>query len=63
MESSLLKGTDRISHTLGPREEAVFDRNLGQIWDSQMVLVVKNSLANAGDTKRCGFSPWVGKIP
>ena len=24
--------------------------------------VVKNLLVNAGD-KRCGFDPWVGKIP
>ena len=28
----------------------------------QVVLVVKNLLANAGRCKRCGFSPWVGKI-
>ena len=27
-----------------------------------MVLVVKNPPANAGD-KRCGFDPWVRKIP
>ena len=27
-----------------------------------MALVVKNS-ANAGDIKRHGFNPWVGKIP
>ena len=25
-------------------------------------LLVKNSPANAGDL-RCGFNPWVGKIP
>ena len=30
-------------------------------WDSQVVLVVKNPPANAGD--RCRFDPWVGKIP
>ena len=29
----------------------------------QVALVVKNMLANAGDIKRCGFDPWVGKIP
>ena len=29
---------------------------------SQVVLVVKNPPANAGDT-RCEFNPWVGKIP
>ena len=29
---------------------------------SQVALVEKNPLANAGD-KRCGFNPWVGKIP
>ena len=28
-----------------------------------MVLVVKNLPANAGDIKRRGFNPWVGKIP
>jgi len=26
-------------------------------------LVVKNPPANAGDSKRCRFDPWVGKIP
>ena len=26
-------------------------------------LVVKNLSANAGDAKRCGFDPWVGKNP
>ena len=30
---------------------------------SHVVLVVKNLPANAGDVKRCGFDPWVGKIP
>ena len=29
---------------------------------SPVVLAVKNLLANAGDVKRCSFSPWVGKI-
>jgi len=28
-----------------------------------MVLVVKNPPASAGRCKRCGFDPWVGKIP
>ena len=30
---------------------------------SQVALVVKNPLVNAGDIKRCEFNPWVGKIP
>ena len=30
---------------------------------SQVVLVVKNPPASEGDVKRCGFYPWVGKIP
>ena len=30
---------------------------------SQVALVVKNSSANAGDVKRGGFHPCVGKIP
>ena len=25
--------------------------------------VVKNPPANAGDTRRCGSNPWIGKIP
>ena len=28
---------------------------------SQMLLVVKNPPANAGDLKRCGFDPWSGR--
>jgi len=28
-----------------------------------MVLVVKNLPANAGRHERCGFDPWVRKIP
>ena len=27
------------------------------------MLVVKNAPANGGDVKRCGFDPWVWKIP
>ena len=32
------------------------------VWVSQVELMVKNSPAHAGDMK-CGFNPWVGKIP
>ena len=32
-------------------------------WASQVVLVVKNLPANAGDVKRHGLEPWVRKIP
>ena len=28
-----------------------------------MALTVKNPVANAGGIKRCGFNPWIGKIP
>ena len=31
--------------------------------DSQVVLVVKNPPANARNIMRCGFNPWVRKIP
>ena len=31
--------------------------------DSQVVLVVKNLLASAGDLRDHGFDPWVGKTP
>ena len=30
---------------------------------AQVVLVVKNPPANAGDKMRHGFDPWVWKIP
>ena len=30
---------------------------------SPVALVVKNMPDNAGDVKRCGFNPWVRKIP
>ena len=30
---------------------------------SQVVLVVKNPPANAGNTRDCGFNPWIRKIP
>ena len=29
---------------------------------SQVALMVKNPPANAGDIKRLGFDPWIGKI-
>ena len=32
-------------------------------WASRVALVVKNPPDNAGDVKRRGFAPWVGKIP
>ena len=32
-------------------------------WASQVVLVLKNSLASTGRLKKCGFNPWVWKIP
>ena len=33
------------------------------MWGSQMVLVVKNPPANAGDVKGLKFDPWVEKLP
>ena len=35
----------------------------GVEWTSQVVLVVKNPPANAGDIRDCGFDPCFGKIP
>ena len=32
-------------------------------WASQVAQVVNNSSVNAGNINRCGFDPWVGKIP
>ena len=34
-----------------------------EYYSSQVVPVLKNLAANAGDIKRCWFSLWVGKIP
>ena len=36
---------------------------IGSIGASQVVIVVKNPPGNAGRRKRCGFDPWVRKIP
>ena len=33
------------------------------MWASQLVVIVKNLPATAGDVKRRGFDPWVWKIP
>ena len=33
------------------------------IWASHVAQVVKNGPANSGAIKRCGFNPWVRKIP
>ena len=33
------------------------------MWISQVALVVKNPPANAGDSKRHRFDPWVGEDP
>ena len=32
-------------------------------WASQVVLVVKNPLANAGDTRDMGLTPGLGRFP
>ena len=37
-------------------------RSLSYIQASQVALVVKNEPTSAGDIKRHGFHPWVGKI-
>ena len=38
-------------------------RNYSMFQASQVALEVKSPPANAGRFKRCGFNPWVGKIP
>ena len=43
---------------------APFPPWLGSLqWASQVVLVVKNSTCQCSRCQRCGFNPWVGKIP
>ena len=57
---------DEVSRTLtwwAPSEECICIFVNVCLWASQVVIVVKNLPANAGDTKRCKFNPWVGKIP
>ena len=36
--------------------------HIADFTSGQVALVIKNSLANSGDT-RCGSDPWVRKIP
>ena len=37
------------------------DKSAESFWTCQVALVVKNPPASAGDIKRCGFVPWVGR--
>ena len=41
---------------------SLFNSSTGNFPASQGALVLRNPPANAGDM-RCGFNPWVGKIP
>ena len=41
----------------------LFDHEAVGSWASQVVLVVKNPPADAGDARRHEFNPWVEKIP
>ena len=43
-------------------------RTINSSWASQVVLVVKNLIASAvvkigSRPERCGFDPWIGKVP
>ena len=56
----------RNSQCKGPVVRALFGSlkdHLEVSGASQVELVVKNPPTNAGDSKRHGFNPWVGKIP
>ena len=52
------QGAGRVRQPRGRVRGRVLGKRAGQL-----ALVVKNPPANAGDVKRCGFIPWVGKIP
>ena len=41
----------------------VFGEDYAKWSASQVALVVKNLLANAGDIRDRGFNPWIKKIP
>ena len=56
------KGGKDIS-VIKENEILPFDRTEIDFRASQVALVVKNSLINAGGHKRLRFDPWVGKIP
>ena len=38
-------------------------REWASFWASQVAPVIKNPPVDAGEIKRCGFDPWVGKVP
>ena len=50
---------------IGPDRDAVVSFHSGSVmdWAPQEALAVKDLAGNAGDVKRCGLDPWVGKIP
>ena len=45
-----------------PLSMEYFYSHVMYLWASQVVLVVKNLPASAGDIKRYRFDPWIGKV-
>ena len=57
MHSGVLNGKE-------VQKEGIYVYVCVHVWASQVVLVVKNPPANAGDVRDPGrFTPWVRKIP
>ena len=58
-----LSGNNLLSPTKAENEVFILLIFARLYYASQVVLVVKNSLAKAGDTRDGDLDPWVGKIP
>ena len=61
----ILNDRSEKSHVKRPASNSHLPENLDytSLRASQVVLVVKNPLANANRCKTCRFDPWVRKIP
>ena len=58
------KGHQPLLHGLDLFHKLIsFDLNHVDLWSSEVVLVVKNWAASAGDLREVSSNPWVGKIP
>ena len=51
-----------VTHFIKKVKKLTFKKISSIAWASLVALVVKNPPANAGNVKRQGFDPWVGKI-
>ena len=56
-------GLQRVGHDWATKHSIAQHRLMMNAWASQVVLLVKNPLANAGDIRDAGLIPGLGRSP